>query len=322
MVGEAVIDCAGPDRALFIRGGPHPLGVLLATLAGLRHAVLMTSATNDNFLHMALAQQLRAGDWPIRDFFDGGWVLQYTLSAFSQLVIGDRLLAEAIIVGVAWACSTYIVFALVRDVSGSAVAATLAGILLLLAAARGYSYPKAIIYAVASLMWWRYIRHPATARAVWFGVWAAIAFYWRPDHGVYVAVAIASAVWAAHGIGRTWGARCVAAGAAMLALIAPLMFYAQMTFGLPQHLQTARAPRPGLEPGTRPLEPGDDVRFTTGARGPPGSRTRSSSLRERHAARNTCRPSSVTKGRVELPRPAGPAFSAPRVCRFHHLARQ
>lgn len=226
------------DRAFFNRGRPHPLGVLLGALAALRHAVLMTSATNDNFLHMTLAQQLNAGDWPIRDFFDGGWVLQYTLSAIAQLVVGDRLLAEAIIVGVAWACSTYIVFRLVRDVSGSTVGATLAGLLLVLAAARGYSYPKAIVYSVACLMWWQYVRHPTTARAGWFGVWAAIAFYWRPDHGVYVAVAMASAAWVVHGLGRAWGTRCAAAGAAMLALIAPLTFYVQMTFGLPQYLQT------------------------------------------------------------------------------------
>ncbi len=201
----------------------------------------MTSATNDNFLHMTLAQQLLAGDWPMRDFFDGGWVLQYALGATAQLVVGDRLLAEAIVVGMAWACSTYIAFTVVRDVSGSTVGATLAGILLVLAAARGYSYPKAIVYAVACLMWWQYVRQPTTVRAVWFGVWAATAFYWRPDHGVYVAVAIALATWVAHGLGRAWATRCAAAGAAMLTLIAPLMLYTQVTFGLPQYLQTGMA---------------------------------------------------------------------------------
>lgn len=229
------------DRPALSWGSLHPLGILLGALAGVRHAALMTRATNDNFLHMTLAQQLLAGDWPMRDFFDGGWVLQYVLTAAAQIVVGNRLLAEATIVGLAWACSTYIVFRVVRHVTGSTPGATLAGILLVLAAARGYSYPKAIVYAVASLMWWQYVRQPTAARAAWLGVWAAIAFYWRPDHGVYVAIAIALAAWAAHGFSRTWIARCTVAGGVMLALIAPLMIYAQLTFGLPQYIQTGLA---------------------------------------------------------------------------------
>ena len=52
-----------------------PLGVLLAVFAAAWHAFLMTAATNDNFLHLTLAKQWLAGDWPVRDFFDQGWVL-------------------------------------------------------------------------------------------------------------------------------------------------------------------------------------------------------------------------------------------------------
>ena len=185
---------------------------MLAVLAAIRHMVLMTSATNDNFLHMTLAQQLLAGDWPVRDFYEGGWLLQYVLSAVAQLIAGNRLFAEALIIGIAWACSTYIVFRVVQHVSGSSAAATLAGILLILAAARGYSYPKAIVYAVAAMLWWGYVRHPTTARMAWSGAWAAVAFYWRPDHGVYVALAIVLAAWAAHGFGRKSLTACAVAG--------------------------------------------------------------------------------------------------------------
>ena len=147
------------------RGSPiHPAGAILAVLAALRHMALMTSATNDNFLHMTLAQQLLAGDLPVRDFYEGGWVLQYALTAGAQSIVGNRLLAEALIVGIAWGCTTYISYRVVRQLSGSTIAAALAGILLILAAARGYSYPKALVYAVAAVLWWSYVRQPSSAR--------------------------------------------------------------------------------------------------------------------------------------------------------------
>jgi hypothetical protein len=214
---------------------------MLAVLAALRHMVLMTSATNDNFLHMTLAQQLLAGDWPVRDFFEGGWLLQYSLSAVAQLIVGDRLLAEALIVGIAWACSTYIVFRVVQHVSGSGIAATIAGTLLILAAARGYSYPKAIVYAVAAMLWWSYVRDPTRAKLAGLGAWGAVAFYWRPDHGVYVAVGIALAAWAAHDFGRAWLTACAFAGSVMLALVVPFFAYVHAIFGLGNYVQTGVA---------------------------------------------------------------------------------
>lgn len=218
--------------------GGELVGVLLAVLAGSRHAILMTRATNDNFLHMTLAQQWLAGDWPVRDFYDGGWLLQYALSALAQLVVGDRLLSEAVIVGLAWGLGTYIAFHVVRGVTGSTGAAVLTALLAILAAARGYSYPKYLVYAVAAGLWWGYVRTPTVARAAGFGAWAGAAFLWRPDHGVYVAIAVALVAWAVHGFGRIWVARCAAAGATMIALIAPFLLYVHLTVGLPEYVRT------------------------------------------------------------------------------------
>lgn len=216
----------------------HPAVLVLAALAAIRHALLMTSATNDNFLHLTLAQQWLAGDWPVRDFYDGGFVLQYALSAASQLVAGDRLLSEAIVVGAAWAISTGLVFTVVRCMTGSAAAATLAGTLPVLAAVRGYSYPKGLVYAVAAALWWAYVRAPSAARAAWLGAWSAAAFYWRPDHGVYVPIAIALVFWAVHGFGRAWLTRCAVAAATMTAVVAPFLIYVQATTGLWHYVET------------------------------------------------------------------------------------
>ena len=41
------------------------------------------------------------------------------------------------------------------------------------------------------MLWWGYVRKPTTAAIVVFGAWAAVSFYWRPDHGILVALAVA-----------------------------------------------------------------------------------------------------------------------------------
>lgn len=209
---------------------------MLAACAALWHAALMTRAANDNFMHMTFAQQWLAGDWPIRDFFDHGWILQYSLSALAQVVFGERLIGEALIVGVAWAVATYAVFHTVRQTSGSTLAACLAGLLLILAGARGYSYPKGVVYAVAAALWWGYVRTPTWRRMLAFGAWAAAAFLWRPDHGIYVACGIVLAAWAAHGLRPIALVRSALAGASMLALVAPFLLYVQLTAGLTDYV--------------------------------------------------------------------------------------
>jgi len=219
----------------------HALALLFASIAAVWHACLMTSATNDNFLHMTLAKQWLAGDWPVRDFFDQGWVLQYGLSAAAQAIGGDRLMSEAVIVGLAWAVSTYVVFVLVVQLTQSLAAAVIAAPLLIVAGARGYSYPKGIVYAVAAMLWWQYVRKPSSLGIVMFGTWAAIAFYWRPDHGIYVATGLVLAAVAAHGVQRLAVIRCSIGAATMLALLTPFLLYVQWAVGLFEYGRTGLA---------------------------------------------------------------------------------
>ena len=154
------------------------------------------------------------------------------------MIGGDRLLSEAIVVAVAWAISTYVVFHVIVRLTGNTGAAIVAASLLIMASARGYSYPKGIVYAVAALLWWKYVRMPTAATAAVLGAWAAVAFYWRPDHGIYVALALALAVAAAHGFRRISVARCSIAAATMLALMSPFLLYVQLTVGLLEYVQT------------------------------------------------------------------------------------
>ncbi|HYJ93310.1 MAG TPA: hypothetical protein VEV86_01765, partial [Vicinamibacterales bacterium] len=153
---------------------------MIALLAGLHKMLYASVLVNDDFMHRVYALQLLAGEWPIRDFFDYGMVLMYLTSALAQLVFGYRLLAEAIVIGVVVAASTFLVFDLVRRATESTAAATLSAVLFVVAMPRSYGYPKLIVYAVAAVLWWHYIWKPAPWRAIALGVWTAIAFYWRP----------------------------------------------------------------------------------------------------------------------------------------------
>jgi hypothetical protein len=54
-------------------------------------------------------------------------------------------------------------------------------------------------------------------------VWTAVAFYWRPDHGLYVAAGVALAMVAAHGFRRPLVTRGALSAAATVALVLPFV---------------------------------------------------------------------------------------------------
>src|SRR5262245_26524004 len=103
---------------------PHPRdnwpGIAIALVAGLQKAILMGAAGNDDYQHLTYARQLMAGDLPLRDFWDLSTTLQEVLSAVSQALFGYRLLSEAIIVGIATAIAVFLVFRVIRTLTGSA----------------------------------------------------------------------------------------------------------------------------------------------------------------------------------------------------------
>lgn len=216
-------------------------GACLALVAGVYQAAVLSIPINDDFLHFALARQVLAGDWPVRDFFDSGLALMYGLSALAQRTIGYRLLAEAVIVGVATAVATYLVFRLVQRLTASTVAGALAATVVLVATPRGYSYPKVIVYAVAATLWWAYVRKPSAGRAVALGAWIAAAFYWRPDHGVYVAGGVLLAMVAAHGVRVLTLLRTCQAAATAAVLVAPFFLLVAATMGVRPYIESGIA---------------------------------------------------------------------------------
>ena len=161
-----------------IRKSPeaYAAAATIALLTALHKILYASVLVNDDFMHRAYAGQLLAGELPIRDFFDYGMVLMYVASAVSQMLFGYRLLAEAVVIGAMVGISSFLVFDLVRRLTESNAAALLSAVLFLVAMPRGYGYPKLIVYAVAAVLWWRYVWKPSPSRAVALGVWAAVAF--------------------------------------------------------------------------------------------------------------------------------------------------
>ncbi len=208
------------------------LGVTLAGLAGIHQMVIASRPTNDDFMHLAIADQVLGGDWPFRDFFDLYGPFMYGTSAISKLIVGHRLLSEALVVGLALAVSTYLVFRVVRSLTGSIAAAALSASLLMLAGIRGYSYPKVFLYAVAAAMWWDYVDRPTRLKALALGAWAGVAYYFRVDHGAYIAVGVALAMVCAHGITRVAAERLGQAACVSILAAVPLLVLASSTVGL------------------------------------------------------------------------------------------
>jgi len=182
---------------------PRPLdhipGVVIAVIAGLHKAIMMGAAGNDDYQHLTYARQLLAGDLPLRDFWDISTTLQEAVSAVSQVVFGYRLLSEAIVVGIATAIAVFLVFRVIRTMTGSAWVAVVCASLFIVAIPRTYAYPKWLVYAISASLWWSYVWWPSARKAVIGGVSVAAAFYWRHDHGVLVAIGVALSMAAAHG---------------------------------------------------------------------------------------------------------------------------
>ena len=211
----------------------------LALLAALHKMLYASVLVNDDFMHRAYARQLVAGEWPVRDFFDYGMGLMYAMTALAEVAFGYRLFSEALVIAAMVGVSTYLVYDIVRRASGSVSVAALSAVLFVVATPRSYGYPKLIVYAVAAALWWQYVWKPGARQAIALGVWAAVSFFWRPDHGAYVAVGVTLAIIAAHGLRILTLTRCLQAGAVAVVLVAPwLAFASAHTGGLTAFVQS------------------------------------------------------------------------------------
>jgi hypothetical protein len=181
---------------------------LVLWVAGVLQAcvLVLTSGAqiyDTNFNTLAETPGLLAGDHPYRDFFDWGVPLQAALSATMQWVVGYRLIGEFALQWAFIAAGLVMAMRIGLRLSNSLVASSICILLaiLIFPGVPTVHYSKMFIYPAAILIIWRYIEHPSVQRAAAMGAFAAIAFFFRHDHGVYVGAGVVLGVmlaWLAH----------------------------------------------------------------------------------------------------------------------------
>ena len=133
------------------------------------------------------------GERPLRDFVDAGlqgaWpALTYELSALAQRLGGESLLSEAVLCVGAVALSATLLFRAAASVAGiwASLVVTLVSVA---ASTRLYGYHKVLVSSVAVVLLLRYARAPSVRNLCLMAAWSAVAFLFRHDYLVYVALA-------------------------------------------------------------------------------------------------------------------------------------
>ena len=197
---------------------------------------------NDHFDHVALAQQIRLGALPLRDFVDEGMPLMYLVSAAAWSIVKVPFLAEAIIVAVAFAVAAALSFRAAALISHSVLAATIATVAQAAVYPRTYSYPKLLVQALAITVAWWAVTHLTVRRIATLSAATAVGYYFRHDHALYLGVAtIALLVVAQWRSGLAAVARSVAIYTGFAAaFVLPHLLYVQWAVGVPTYVAIAR----------------------------------------------------------------------------------
>lgn len=251
---------------LFLSAGT----ALAFLLAAAFRWLTLTEFLNDHFDHVALAQQLRLGALPVRDFVDEGMPLMYVISAAGWSLIKAPFLSEAVIVALAYAIAAALSFRVAARLSRSMLAAALAVIAQVAIFPRTYSYPKLLVQAVAIAVACWAVRNLTTRRIAALSAATALGYYFRHDHAVYLGVATVTllviAQWPA---GMRAAARTVVLYAALAAaFVLPHLLYVQWAAGIPTYVAIARQ-YVGSEAASAPYQipvPSVDVQAGLGIR--------------------------------------------------------
>jgi hypothetical protein len=217
--------------------------IIVALLAfGYRYTSL-NGFSNDHFVHLARAQAMLAGDLPIRDYTEEGVPLTVLLSAAAQLLFGQSLFAEAVLVVTSLSVAAGVTCWLTSRVTGSLLLGIGAALLQVLIYPRSYSHPKILLYSVFLLTAWWYLNAPGRRRLVVLAVWTAVSFLIRHDHGVYIGLGAAVVIAAAHwrdGIARM-ARHGLEYGILTAVCVAPYLAYVQYQQGLVSYFRTGVA---------------------------------------------------------------------------------
>jgi hypothetical protein len=216
------------------------IGIGLAALLTFAFRWLnLTEFVNDHFDHVSLAQQLRLGDLPVRDFVDEGMPLMYVVSAGAWSLLKSPFVAEAVVVSLGFAVAAALSFRLAAVISGSLLAAALAVAAQVALNPRTYSYPKLLVHAIALTVAWWALKRLTNWRIAGLAAATALGYYFRHDHALYIGVAtvalLLTAQWRA-GLASVVRST-VLFGALAAAFVLPHLAYVQWAAGVPYYVQ-------------------------------------------------------------------------------------
>jgi ABC-type thiamin/hydroxymethylpyrimidine transport system permease subunit len=194
---------------------------------------------NDHFVHLAEAQQILLGALPVRDFVERGIPLMAVLSAVGQMLLGEGLRSELIVIALAYGLAASLTFVVCASLSRSIVVGTLAALVPVVAYPISYSYPKLLATAIGFAAVLGYIRQPSRLRLLLVSASIACAFLLRHDLGAFVGLGVVAVLAVQHGISRTWIVETGRAAGLALLLVSPYLIWVQVYQGVGDYVRQA-----------------------------------------------------------------------------------
>lgn len=184
---------------------------------------------NDHFMHLAWAAEMLHGAWPVRDYVEPGFILQ-TLLSYAAFAGSYQLFGEALVVCTFVAAGAALTFLACRRGQSGAWLALVVVACAVCAYPRTYAYPKVFVYPAALCAIAGYAIAPSRRTLALLGVATAIAFLFRPDHGLWIACACAIALvimqW---GSWNTFFAAALRSGGIAALIVAPWIIWIAMS---------------------------------------------------------------------------------------------
>jgi hypothetical protein len=197
--------------------------------------------SNDHFVHLAEAQQMLLGELPVRDFVERGIPLMAALSAAGQMLLGEGLRSELIVIAAAYGLAASLTFVVCASLSRSIGVGVLAALVPVLAYPISYSYPKLLATAIGFVAALGYIRQQSLLRLLLVSASIAFAFLLRHDLGAFVGLGVMALLAAQHGVSRRWIVETGRAAAIALLLVSPYLIWVQVYQGVGDYVRQAVA---------------------------------------------------------------------------------
>lgn len=225
---------------------PRPLAIASAACAAgvvtvLWRVLTFAGFNNDHYVHLAGAQQILRGEWPVRDFVDVATPLMYVVHAAGRAVFGPALGVELAIVAAGFAIGAACTVVAAARLSGSVAIALLMTAFEIAIYPRTFGYPKVLLYAVAALVIMAMVRRFTALTLVTTAVTIVVAFLFRHDHGVFIGIASVTAILVGcrHDGWRVGVRRSLTLAGVSLLLLLPWLLFVQAHEGVAAYVASA-----------------------------------------------------------------------------------